>query len=77
MDFQYALTALKEGQWVSREGWNGKGQALRMVKGVQTEISGDMQTLVPFIVIHTSDNKYVPWLASQTDLLAEDWFMLS
>jgi len=77
MDFEYALKALKENQWVSREGWNGKGQALKLVSGVQAEVSGDTQTLVSFIVIHTSDDKWVPWLASQTDLLAEDWFMLS
>lgn len=30
-------------------------------------------TMLPWIGMKTADNKFVPWLASQTDMLAEDW----
>jgi hypothetical protein len=33
----------------------------------------DSGTLLPWIGMHTADNCFVPWLASQTDLLANDW----
>lgn len=34
-------------------------------------------TLLPWIGMKTADNKFVPWLASQTDVLAEDWMILN
>jgi len=75
MDFQYALTALKEGQKVSRSGWNGKGMCLKM----QVPDENSKMTL-PYIYIeypvdHIAFPKgcRVPWLASQTDLLSDDW----
>ena len=75
MDFQYALTALKEGLRVSRSGWNGKGMWLKL----QIPDSNSKMTL-PYIYIeypvehpaYPSGSK-VPWLASQTDLLSDDW----
>jgi len=68
MDFSRALTLLKEGLAVSRTGWNGKGQTIHL----QTPDENSKMSL-PYIYIKTVDNKLVPWLASQTDLLAEDW----
>lgn len=32
-----------------------------------------MLTPLPWIGMRTADSKFVPWLASQTDVLAEDW----
>lgn len=80
MTFGHALEALKEGRRVARAGWNGKGMYLLYV-GPQDwnfdndnveEKEADFQCYA-FIVMKTADNKFVPWLASQTDVLAEDW----
>ena len=78
MNFGQALEALKEGKKVSREGWNGKGMFLflspsmgcQMYKQYTGEGINDLQ---PFVVMKTADNTLVPWLASQTDVLSEDW----
>ena len=35
----------------------------------------DNYELLPFIALKTVDDKVVPWLASQTDILAEDWHL--
>lgn len=81
LNFGAAIEALKAGKAVARTGWNGKGMFLFLVKG------GDMASSVKygfgqyegepewisFIAMKTADNKLVPWLVSQTDVLAEDW----
>jgi len=67
-DFGQALETLKAGGTVSRLGWNGKGQFLAM----QVPDEHSKMTL-PYIYISTVTGDLVPWLASQTDLLAEDW----
>lgn len=67
-DFGWALEKLREGKSVYREGWNGKGQRLEL----QVPDAHSKMTL-PYIFIHTVDKQRVPWLASQTDLLATDW----
>lgn len=71
LDFGHALDYLKCGRKIQRKGWNGKGMwlALRTVDK-QGEV-GDMT--LPFIYMKTVQNDLVPWLASQTDVLAEDW----
>lgn len=74
MDFGNALTALKAGKPVFRTGWNGKGLWLEL----QRPDANSKMTL-PYIYINypadaqNTPNARVPWLASQTDLLAEDW----
>lgn len=78
MNFGQALEALKEGKKAARLGWNGKGMFLFAIAGgawdFETDIDGvdDIETL-PFICMKTADDKLVPWLASQTDMLADDW----
>ena len=67
-DFGWALKMLKVNQAVFREGWNGKGQALLLQR--PTEQS---KMTLPYIYITTVQGQLVPWLASQTDLLADDW----
>lgn len=74
--FETALEHLKDGYKVAREGWNGKEMWLKLVRSddyALTESVGGTRELLPFIVMKTADNKLVPWLASQTDILAEDW----
>jgi hypothetical protein len=67
-DFGTALSSLKRGEKVYREGWNGKGQYLEL----QRPDDNSKMTL-PYIFITTVKGDRVPWLASQTDMLAEDW----
>ena len=76
MDFGKALEELKAGKRVARQGWNGKGMWINLCipDGKYTlECTGETYDRLPYIYMKTSDNKLVPWLASQTDILAEDW----
>lgn len=79
-DFGTALTVLKTGGKVTRKGWNGKG--IYVVLQVPDEYSKMTQ---PYIYIDTiglqttnpkAPKGRVPWLASQTDMLAEDWILV-
>jgi len=68
MNFGQALDALKYGNKVARRGWNGKGMWL----GLQEPDENSKMNL-PYIYMKTVGGALVPWLASQTDVLAEDW----
>lgn len=68
LTFGDALSLLKRGTKVARAGWNGKGMWLEL----QVPDANSKMTL-PYIYMKTADDKVVPWLASQTDMLAEDW----
>lgn len=68
MDFGKALNLLKDGARIARSGWNGKGMWL----GLQSPAPSSKMTL-PYIYMSTADRHLVPWLASQTDILSEDW----
>lgn len=77
LSFGDAVAVLKEGKRVCRAGWNGKGMFLSLVNtgyyDVGCSVVNDIDSLLPWIGMKTADNKFVPWLASQTDVLAEDW----
>ena len=66
--FELALNLLRQGKKLARAGWNGKG----MYIALQTP---DRNSLMkrPYIFMSPIDKKLVPWVASQTDLLATDW----
>lgn len=75
MNIGEVISALKEGKRVARNGWNGKGMWLCL----QVPDENSKMTL-PYIYIeypagHTAYPKgsRVPWIASQTDILACDW----
>lgn len=68
MNFGQAIEHLKNGGKVQRSGWNGKGMYLEL----QRPDAGSKMTL-PYIFMFTADKNFVPWLASQTDILSEDW----
>lgn len=68
MNFGDAIIALKGGKKVQRIGWNGKGMWLNL----QVPDDHSKMTL-PYIYMYTVDKNQVPWLASQTDVLSEDW----
>lgn len=82
LDFGGALAALKAGKNVFRAGWNGKGMFLFQVVPEVPELPA-LQFAVglevlPCLCMKTADNKIcVGWLASQTDMLASDWAVLS
>nr|DAE61959.1 MAG TPA: Protein of unknown function (DUF2829) [Caudoviricetes sp.] len=76
-NFGEAIKYLKRGLKVCRQGWNGKGMYLAHVNSYQYKVDGEVHKgslfLAPWIGMKTADGKFVPWLASQTDMLAEDW----
>lgn len=81
-DFGQALHFLKYGYKVARKGWNGKGMFLYYVaEGVyparmpviQGCFENDQVPYGAYIAMKTAQGNVVPWLASQTDMLAEDW----
>ena len=75
LSFGHALVALKAGHRVARGGWNGKGMWLLFIPRSHWETTRFTEGLedLPWIGMKTADNKFVPWLASQTDMLADDW----
>lgn len=68
MNFGEALEVLKKGGVVGRAGWNGKGMSLEL----QTPDEHSKMSL-PYIYMNTACGNVVPWLASQTDMLSDDW----
>lgn len=68
MDFSVALVNLEAGAKVARVGWNGKGMWIAL----QTPDAHSKMTL-PYVYMRTADKQLVPWLCSQTDMLAADW----
>ncbi len=77
MDFGAALVALKDGKRTARNGWNGKGMWLEL----QVPDDHSKMTL-PYVYLNypvdaaNTPGARVPWLASQTDMLAEDWLIV-
>ncbi len=82
-NFEWALTQLKHGARVQRKGWNGKGMFLFLVPGSTFEVNrppllgiyprGTIVNYHAHIDMKTADGTVVPWLCSQTDMLANDW----
>lgn len=70
----WAVKQLQDNQRVTRDGWNGKNMFLELVRAHEWEsdvcLDGERQ---PFIAMFTAQSMWVPWLASQSDLLAMDW----
>lgn len=88
LDFGDALAAAKDGERVARRGWNGKGMYVVFQKGYPDGIAINANTAEatglpqgticffrPYLMMKTVDNEFVPWVASQTDILAEDWYV--
>lgn len=83
MNFSEALRHLKTGLKVGRTGWNGKGMFIFLVDGSTFKVSrpplnefypeGTEITYHAHVDMRTADGQIVPWLCSQTDMLADDW----
>jgi hypothetical protein len=88
-DFGWALDKLKEGLCVVRAGWNGKGMWICLhegevarrsavnvtAKGEPREFSRVLMSS-SYIFMRTAQGDFVPWVASQMDLLSEDWCLV-
>lgn len=82
-NFSRALEEIKSGKKVARAGWNGKNMFVFLVNGSTFKVNrapllgiypeGTEINYCPHIDMRTADGSIVPWLASQTDLLANDW----
>lgn len=88
-DFGWVLRALYDGLRVKREGWNGKDMWIVLQKGYPDGIpinkntadatgipEGTVCRFLPYIMMKTADGAFVPWLASQTDILSNDWVVV-
>lgn len=85
MSFGLTIEALKKGHKVARRGWNGKSMFLYYVPAAsypaQRNTFGTMVGVFPddmvpycaYIAMKTAQDNVVPWLASQTDMLSDDW----
>lgn len=82
-DFGEAIRRMKTGACVARLGWNGKGMHIYLEDGYTMKIKGGIykgtdRHYEPVIVMFTAQNKHQPgWLASQADMLADDWRVTS
>ncbi len=81
-----AIELMREGMRVHRKGWNGKGMYLAYQPGYPDGIpinantakatgqpEGTVLRFLPYVTMRTADGSFVPWLCSQTDLLADDY----
>lgn len=88
MDFGQAIAALKQGKKVTRKGWNGKGMFLWLMqettvkaewcrepvlKKLAEDNGGEIPCLGTIRMFTAQKSVLTGWLASQSDMLAEDW----
>lgn len=86
MDIGDAVMLARKGKRIRREGWNGKGMYVVFQKGYPDGIpinkntaeatgipEGTVCRFLPYLMMFTADGSFVPWTASQSDSLAEDW----
>lgn len=89
MTFGEAIAAMKQGARVARKGWNGKGMFVVYQKGYPEGIpcnkntaeafgykEGDLFICRPYMQMRCADGTHQMWLASQSDVLAEDWYIV-
>ena len=70
-NFGKAIEEMKAGKRVARAGWNGKGMFVTLQKPDEHS-----KMRKPYIYMSPVDGELVPWVASQSDMLAEDWFIV-
>jgi hypothetical protein len=90
VNFGDALSMLRAGARVTRQGWNGRGMWIGLQPGYPDGVPANAQTakvtglaegtkviVRPYLVMKTVNDELVPWVASQSDLLADDWYNVS
>ena len=84
MNFGDALAAVKDGHAVARKGWNGTGQFVYLISARDLQVGlkygyGEYEgepVFTDVLAIRTTHNQIqVGWLASQSDMLANDWYV--
>lgn len=80
--FGHAVELMKSGFKVARKGWNGKGMYIEYVdhkewnsSSLERPWTADLEPR-PWLGIKTVDDQFMPWVPSQSDVLAEDWVIL-
>lgn len=78
--FDEAIKQLKRGARLMREGWNGKGQFIELVRDISYKTSADSDNEIRHatsqaIAFHGVRGVQIGWLASQADMLADDWMI--
>jgi len=89
MNFSIALDKIKDGQRLTRKGWNGVGMFVIYQKGYPTGIPCNKQTALawglnegdlfkcnPYLQIRNVDGSHSMWVPSVGDILAEDWVVV-
>lgn len=84
--FSEALVGIKEGKKATRFGWNGRGMYVYLVNGSKFTVNrpplseilpeGTEVTYRAHIDMRTANGEFVPWIASQSDLIEEDWYFV-
>lgn len=76
----WAISHMRHGWKLRRRGWNGKDMWVSYVPPGSVSVPqkfGEGLAVKAFLVMKTADGEMVPWLASQTDLLATDWELVN
>ena len=83
LNFGLALEAAKRGRRIARAGWNGKGQWVELGQNIYYKHEGEPVLMACHDDIGSQDlvfcgtrGRQVGWLASQSDMLAEDWMVI-
>ena len=89
MNFGLALEATKMGKKIARRGWNGKGMWVIYRTGCRERITcnkntadavgipeGTLFKVRPYLQMKCVDDSFQMWLASQSDILADDWYIV-
>ena len=89
MNFGLAIEAMKKGFRVARYGWNGKNMSVAYQKGYPDGIpcnkntaeawgmqEGELFKCRPYLQMRCADGTFQMWLASQSDVLADDWYIV-
>jgi hypothetical protein len=89
MNFSDALISVKAGNRIARKTWNGKNMFIVYQPGYPKGISinentqkafnlpaGSILAFKPYLTMYTAQGDCVPWVASQSDLLEDDWYIL-
>lgn len=85
-DFAWAIRAIKAGQRVARQGWNGKGMFVFLVAGSRFTVNrppllgiypeGTVIDYHAHVDMKTANGEIVPWVCSQSDMLSNDWMLV-
>jgi hypothetical protein len=83
-----ALKLIRDGERLARQGWNGEGMYVVMQPGYPEGIGinantakatglpqGTVRPFLPYLMFRTATGAFVPWSATATDLVTDDWYV--